>query len=42
MSLARTKRRNGFPSCFGAYLTLMFEKDGQEHYEALPCRRCNA
>jgi hypothetical protein len=43
LSLARTKRCNGFPSCFGGYVTLTVEEDGEEeHYGALPCRRSNA
>jgi len=27
-------------SCFGGYLTITVEEDGQEHDEAVPCRRC--
>jgi hypothetical protein len=38
LSLARAKRRKGFPSCFGGYVTLRVE----EHYEALSCRCRNA
>jgi hypothetical protein len=30
------------PWCLGGYLTITVEKDGQEHDEAVPCRRCNA
>jgi hypothetical protein len=26
--------------CFGGYVTITVEEDGQEHDEALPCRRC--
>jgi hypothetical protein len=26
--------------CFGGYLTITVEEDGQEHAEAVPCRRC--
>jgi hypothetical protein len=27
-------------SCFGGYVTITVEEDGQEHDEAVPCRRC--
>jgi len=27
-------------SCFGGYITITVEEDGQEHDEAVPCRRC--
>ena len=27
-------------SCFGGYGTIAVEEDGQEHDEAVPCRRC--
>jgi hypothetical protein len=30
------------PWCFGGYLTISVEEDGQEHDEAVRCRRCNA
>lgn len=37
LSLARTERRNDFPSCLGGYVTLMVEEDGQEeHYKVVP------
>ena len=26
--------------CFGGYLTITVEEDGQEREEAMPCRRC--
>ena len=26
--------------CFGGYGTITVEEDGQEHDEAVPCRRC--
>ena len=26
--------------CFGGYVTITVEEDGQEHDEAVPCRRC--
>jgi hypothetical protein len=43
LSLAWTKRRKGFSSCLGCYVTLTVEEDGQEeHYEAVSFRRCNA
>ena len=28
-------------SCFGGYATITVEEDGQEHDEAVPCRRCS-
>jgi hypothetical protein len=28
--------------CFGGYVTITVEEDGQEHDEAVPCRRCAA
>jgi hypothetical protein len=36
---ARTDDRD-CPSCFGGYVTLMYEEDGQEHNEAVPCKAC--
>jgi len=27
--------------CFGGYVAIMVEEDGQEHDEAVPCRRCS-
>ena len=27
--------------CFGGYLTITVEEDGQERDEAVPCHRCN-
>ncbi len=27
-------------ACFGGYVTITVEEDGQEHDEAVPCRRC--
>lgn len=35
------RRRPSCPSCFGGYVTITVEEDGQEHDEAAPCRRCN-
>jgi hypothetical protein len=26
--------------CFGGYVTITVEEDGQEHDEVVPCRRC--
>jgi hypothetical protein len=26
--------------CFGGYVTITVEEDGQEYDEAVPCRRC--
>jgi hypothetical protein len=28
--------------CFGGYVTITVEEDGQEHDEAVPCRRCRS
>ena len=28
------------PWCFGGYLTVTVEEGGQEHDEAVPCKRC--
>jgi hypothetical protein len=28
------------PACFGGYVTIGVEEDGQDHDEAVPCRRC--
>jgi hypothetical protein len=30
----------GCPACFGGYVTFTVEEDGEEHDEAVPCRRC--
>jgi hypothetical protein len=27
--------------CFGGYVTITVEEDGQEHHQAMPCRRCH-
>jgi hypothetical protein len=27
--------------CFGGYVTITVEEDGEERVEAVPCRRCN-
>jgi hypothetical protein len=35
-------RRRGCSRCFGGYVTITVEEDGQEHDEAVPCRRCRA
>ncbi|HKH77338.1 MAG TPA: SWIM zinc finger family protein [Rubrobacteraceae bacterium] len=37
----RRRRRSSCPACFGGYVTITVEEDGQEHDEAVPCRRCN-
>jgi hypothetical protein len=37
---ARRPRTPECPSCFGGYVTVTYEEDGQEHDEAIPCRRC--
>ncbi len=34
-------KRGGCPSCFGGYVTVTVEEDGQERAEAVPCRRCS-
>ena len=34
--------RVGCSLCFGGYLTITLEGDGQGHDEAVPCRRCQA
>jgi hypothetical protein len=35
-------KRRSCPSCFGGYVTLTVEEDGDERHEAVPCRRCAA
>ena len=30
------------PFCFRGYVTITVEEDGQEHHEAVPCKRCQA
>ena len=37
----RRGRRRGCSLCFGGYVTITVEEDGQEHEEAVPCRRCS-
>ncbi len=37
----RRDRRRGCSLCFGGYVTITVEEDGQEHDEAVPCRRCS-
>jgi hypothetical protein len=35
-------RREDQPACcFGGYVTLTIEEDGEEYEVAVPCRRCN-
>ncbi len=36
----RRDRRRGCPACFGGYVTITVEEDGQERDEAVPCKRC--
>lgn len=36
----RRDRRSGCSLCFGGYVTITVEEDGQERDEAAPCRRC--
>jgi hypothetical protein len=38
----RRARRRSCSLCFGGYVTITVEEDGQERDEAVPCRRCNA
>jgi hypothetical protein len=38
----RSHKRGGCSRCFGGYVTVTVEEDGQEHHEAVPCRRCSA
>ena len=33
-------KRKGCPACFGGFVTIGVEEDGEEHDEAVPCRRC--
>jgi SWIM zinc finger len=33
-------RRRGCSLCFGGYITMTAEEDGEEVIEAVPCRRC--
>ena len=37
---ASLERLDECASCFGGYVTITVEEDGQEHDEAVPCRRC--
>jgi hypothetical protein len=32
--------RRECPACFGGYVAVTYEEDGQERDEAVPCRRC--
>jgi hypothetical protein len=34
-------KRKGCSRCFGGYVTITVEEDGQEHDEVVPCRRCS-
>jgi SWIM zinc finger len=36
----RPRRRPSCPSCFGGYVTITVEEDGNERHEAVPCRCC--
>ena len=38
--IAYRAKRKECPACFGGYVTITVEEDGQEHEEAVPCRRC--
>ncbi len=38
---ASLARLEDCPYCFGGYVTITVEEDGQEHDEAVPCRRCS-
>ena len=33
--------RRECPACFGGYVTITVEEDGEERDEAVPCRRCS-
>ncbi len=33
-------KRGGCSGCFGGYVTLTVEEDGDLYHEAVPCRRC--
>ena len=37
---AGRSQRRGCSLCFGGYVTITVEEDGQERHEAVPCRRC--
>ncbi len=37
---AHAAKRRECASCFGGYVTITVEEDGQERDEAVPCRRC--
>jgi hypothetical protein len=34
--------RRGCPACFGGFVTMTIEEDGEESFEAVPCKRCAA
>jgi len=38
---AAGKRRRSCPSCFGGWLTITVEEDGEEYAESVKCRRCS-
>ena len=35
-------RRHECFACFGGYITITIEEDGQEHDGTFPCRRCQS
>jgi hypothetical protein len=37
---AALERPHECPLCFRGYVTITLEEDGQEHHEAVPCKRC--
>jgi hypothetical protein len=39
---AHAAKRRECPACFGGHVTITLEEDGQEHDEAVPCRRCRS
>ncbi len=39
--IAYGAKRKSCPACFGGYLTITTEADGQHQDEAVPCRRCH-
>jgi hypothetical protein len=38
---AHAGKRRECSACFGGYVTITIEEDGQEHEEAVSCLRCN-
>jgi hypothetical protein len=38
---AHAAKRRGCPACFAGIVSIGIEEVGVEHYEPVPCRRCN-